>query len=599
MNILYLDFEYYNTAEPMLSVVCCSTLAVADDGKRTEFEWWLHGDSKQRDSFGVFLEACKEAGYAFASYNVIAEARAIYSLGIDPLQFKWIDLMLEWKQLRNGNYKRLYGKYIDPKGNPKMSYPPPIDELGKPIPKKMVAFNKRQNNSHTGTNLLSCIYNILDVNLNAAYKNEMRDRILKGGPFSSDERKAITDYAKSDTKYLPAILRIMKHEIMRLSGNKDDNLYFQRAFVKGEWAARCAVMEAVGIPVNLDWLKNIGRNAKDIKEGIISTLVADVFPFYEYDKKKDAWVEKRTQFTEFIKQQGLEKSWPKTESGAYSTAKETLEDHEEIPEILEYRRARDSIGQLRSFKEADKFIDVNPFEGEEDDHPNTEGKDNIFQRIGSDGRLRCFFNPYGTQTSRNAPPAKNFILAMSAWLRSCIQPPEGYAITAVDYSSEEFIIAACEAGDKSMEAAYDSGDPYVWLGKEAGAIPRNGSKLTHPEIRNEFKATCLAKGTLIRVKDCGFKKIEAVTPSDLVWDGEEWRECDGAIYMGEKEVIHVNGILCTPDHKFLTSEGWKDGEYLSNNRTICCRGVGDELPSSSWAEVWQLGCCLFRTISNR
>lgn len=500
MNILYLDFEYYNTAEPMLSVVCCSTLAVADDGKRTEFEWWLHDSHIQKFEFELFLKGCKEAGYAFASYNVIAEARAIYSLGIDPLQFKWIDLMLEWKQLRNGNYKRLYGKYIDPKGNPKVSYPPPIDELGKPIPKKLVPYAKRQNNSHTGTGLLSCIYNILDINLNAAHKDEMRDRILKGGPFSSDEQKAITDYAKSDTKYLPAILRIMKHEIMRLSGNKDDNLYFQRAFVKGEWAARCAIMEAVGIPVNLDWLKNIGRNAKDIKEGIISTLVADVFPFYEYDKKKSVWVEKRTQFAEFIKQQGLEKIWPKTESGAYSTAKETLEDYEEIPEILEYRRARDSIGQLRSFKEADRFVDVNPFEDAEDDHPNTEGKDNIFQRIGSDGRLRCFFNPYGTQTSRNAPPAKNFILAMSAWLRSCIQPPEGYAITAVDYSSEEFIIAACEAQDRNMETAYDSGDVYIGFAKLAGAVPTTATKKSHPVIRDEFKAVVLGMQFSLGIK---------------------------------------------------------------------------------------------------
>lgn len=595
--ICYLDFEYYNSQEPVMDVVCCSALVAKPDGTKESKTFWLHSNPVVVEEFKAFLKT--HASDVFASYNVIAEARALLSLGIDPLQFQWVDLMLEWKQLRNGNYKRLYGRYIDPKGNPKTSYPPPIDELGKPIPKKQIPKHKQQNNSHTGTGLLSCVYNLLDINLNAAHKDAMRDRILKGGPFSDVEKVAILEYCAADTKYLPAIFRIMKHEIKLLSKNKDDELYFKRAFVKGAWSVRLAMIEAAGIPVNVSWLKNIGRNAGKIRNELIKTLVEEIYPFYAYDKKKDAWVEKQNLFEEFIAKNGLEKSWPKTGAGAYSKAKETLEDNEDIPEIKEYRRVRDSLGQIRAFKDADGFVDVVPFDSDEDDSPSTEGKENIFQRIGSDGRLRCYFNPYGTQTSRNAPPAKNFILAMSAWLRSCIQPPEGYAITGVDYSSEEFIIAACEAKDKNMEAAYDSGDCYLGLAVLSGAAPKGATKKTHGKLREEFKATCLAEGTLIRVKGVGFKRIEDVTSSDLVWDGEDWRQCDGAKYMGEKEVILVNGVWCTPDHLFLTNEGWRNGEYLSNNRKVCCRGVRNKLPSSSWAEVWQLGCCLFRTLSNR
>jgi DNA polymerase I-like protein with 3'-5' exonuclease and polymerase domains len=328
----------------------------------------------------------------------------------------------------------------------------------------------------------------------------MRDRILKGGPFSELEKAAILEYCVSDTKYLPAIFRIMKHEIKHLSKNKDDELYFKRAFVKGAWAVRLAMIEAAGIPVNVSWLKNIGRNASKIRNELIKTLVEEVYPFYWYNKKKDVWVEKEDLFGEFIKKNGLEKSWPKTPTGGYAKSKEILEDNEDIPEIKEYRRVRDSLGQIRAFTDADGFVDVVPFDSGEDDSPSTEGKENIFQRIGSDGRLRCYFNPYGTQTSRNAPPAKNFILAMSAWLRSCINPPEGYAITGVDYSSEEFIIAACEAKDKNMEAAYDSGDVYIGFAKQAGSVPKDATKKSHPVIRDEFKAVVLGMQFSLGIK---------------------------------------------------------------------------------------------------
>jgi hypothetical protein len=587
---VYLDFEYYNSKERRMDVVCCAAGVRTNDTKEY-YTFWLHDSEEGRKFFGEFL--AKYAGATFYSYNVIAEARAMSSLGINPLQFKWVDLMLEWKQLRNGNYKRLYGRYIDPKGNKKMSYPPPVDDMGKPIPKKQIPKHLQKNNSHTGTGLVSCVYNILDVEINSSHKDAMRDRILKGGPFNEEEAKQILEYCASDIKYLPAIAKVMRHEIMKLSGNTDHDLYLRRAYVKGEWAVRLALIEEEGIPVNVEWLKNIGKNFNHIRDGLISTLVHEIYPFFTYDPKKKSWVEKRESFAKFVTDKGLADSWPKTAAGAFSTAKETLEDNEDIYEIKEYRRVRESLGQIRAFREAEKFVDVVPHDGEEDDSPVTEGKENIFERIGSDSRLRCYFNPYGTQTSRNAPAARNFILAMSAWLRSCIQPPRGYAITGVDYSSEEFLIAACEAKDTAMEAAYDSGDSYVWLGKLAGAIPPNGTKESHPGIRNEFKATCLAKGTLVRVKDCGFKKIEAVTPSDLVWDGEKWQECDGAIHMGEKEIIHVNGLLCTRDHRFLLDGEWINGENINARRTTTFKY---RPAPASWSDVWEMGVCLAKHI---
>jgi DNA polymerase I-like protein with 3'-5' exonuclease and polymerase domains len=80
---------------------------------------------------------------------------------------------------------------------------------------------------------------------------------------------------------------------------------------------------------------------------------------------------------------------------------------------------------------------------------------------------------------------------MARWIRSLINPPEGCVFIEPDWSSQEFLIAAVLSGDKNMIQAYNSGDPYVFFAKAAGAIPPEGSKKTHPEMRSLFKSTVL------------------------------------------------------------------------------------------------------------
>jgi hypothetical protein len=80
---------------------------------------------------------------------------------------------------------------------------------------------------------------------------------------------------------------------------------------------------------------------------------------------------------------------------------------------------------------------------------------------------------------------------MSSWLRAFVQPPPGYSITAIDYSSEEFIIAACESGDKNMEKVYNSGDVYIGFAKQAKAVPETADKESHKKERELFKSTIL------------------------------------------------------------------------------------------------------------
>ena len=61
----------------------------------------------------------------------------------------------------------------------------------------------------------------------------------------------------------------------------------------------------------------------------------------------------------------------------------------------------------------------------------------------------------------------------------------------VDWSQQEFGIAASLSGDAAMIDAYQSGDPYLAFGKQAGRIPPDGNKRTHGADRELFKACVL------------------------------------------------------------------------------------------------------------
>lgn len=83
--------------------------------------------------------------------------------------------------------------------------------------------------------------------------------------------------------------------------------------------------------------------------------------------------------------------------------------------------------------------------------------------------------------------------------------------------------------------------------KKWARIETYGGKITE---------NCLAWDTLV-LTDHGAKPIASVTTDDKVWDGEEWVSHDGPINKGLQDTIDTGGIRLTPEHKVLTTEGWK------------------------------------------
>jgi len=110
--------------------------------------------------------------------------------------------------------------------------------------------------------------------------------------------------------------------------------------------------------------------------------------------------------------------------------------------------------------------------------------------VGSDGRNRVLLSAFQSRTSRNQPSNSRFIFGPSVWLRGLIKPPPGMGLAYVDWSQQEFGIAAALSGDHAMMEAYRTGDPYLAFGKQAGAIPETATKL-HPK-RELFKQCVLA-----------------------------------------------------------------------------------------------------------
>lgn len=87
----------------------------------------------------------------------------------------------------------------------------------------------------------------------------------------------------------------------------------------------------------------------------------------------------------------------------------------------------------------------------------------------------------------------------------------------------------------------------------------------------KFVENCIAEGTQV-LTDRGWVEIQNVTTKDALWDGEQWVSHEGLINKGIQEVIEIDGVLMTPDHKVLTQEGWKNASSCSGLEKL---GRGD------------------------
>lgn len=564
-----IDFEFNDTSERLLNLVCCS-LRVVNAGEEIE-RYWLHKNAGEQLRLKERLLELK-ADHTFLAFGASAEARSFIALGLQPLDFMWIDLYAEWRMARYNNNRFEYGRYLIKDKSPSgrlikceigYSVAPSFDKRE----------NKGKNNTPTGMGMADCVANMFGIKVDTIHKEQMRDLIIsQPDDFTPEESIAIMDYCDSDLFHLSKMLDKFANNINKLTKHKFDRYEIvDMMTTRGQYSAAVAHFETVGIPQDMEMITNLSRN----NWGAINDLVElnqKFYKFYAKERKtkkdlKGHWVFKKAQFHQFLKDKNMFKDWPRNEItdnekikakdndrvpvASLKTDAETLDDFKFVPELEGLRQTMKSIQNLTWFRPS-AFLDP---------------KKGFKKSVGSDDRLRTFYGPYGTQTGRNAPPASRYTFAMANWLRCTIRAPKGMSITGVDYKSQEFLVAGLMSGDKNMIEAYRTGDPYLAFAKMAGAIPPDGTKEEYPEIRALFKICALAM-LYGMGRDALFTRVKASkgdalkSETDKLYDNHKrlfsrfWNWADNFIvdeYKYQEHLILPDGWLLGPHCESITS----------------------------------------------
>jgi DNA polymerase I len=322
--------------------------------------------------------------------------------------------------------------------------------LGWPMPARIldlfVEFRNRTNGLPTpaGSGLLGALtYFGLD-GIGAEEKDEIRKAIGNGTwreRYAPDE---IHDYCESDVLALRRLLPAM------LPG-----IDLPRAILRGRYMAAASAMEFAGVPIDVPTLELLRANWTRIQDRLIAEIDADYGVF-------DGRTFKADRFAAWLVANDI--PWPRLESGHLALDDDTFR---------QMARAYSSVSPLRELRSALSELRLNDL------------------AVGHDGRNRALLSAFRSRTGRNQPSNSKFIFGPSVWLRGLIKPPPGHGVAYLDWSQQEFGIAAALSGDFAMQAAYRSGDPYLDFAKRAGAVPPNATKASHGAIRELYKQCVL------------------------------------------------------------------------------------------------------------
>jgi hypothetical protein len=297
-----------------------------------------------------------------------------------------------------------------------------------------------------GLGLLSVASHFGIQTMTSEHKDSMRE--LAMGDFVPRERQdELTEYCAKDVFTLSAVWAKLVPEVN-----------ITQAAFRGRYLISLAAVEARGIPADADLVAALVAHRDEIKEA----------SWHEARGKYPGAITEGGSFSSagwlaWCESQGI--TWPVHGSGIAMLDEDTFKKMgDSHPEILIMHYARKLRSQSRGFQ-----------------FP-----------VGPDGRLRCMLSPFGSDTGRNQPSPNTYVFSASAWLRSIVQAPERKVLASVDYSSQEFALAAALATDDAMMADYRSGDPYLAFGQRAGGIPPGATKSSHTTERNIFKQVALA-----------------------------------------------------------------------------------------------------------
>lgn len=327
--------------------------------------------------------------------------------------------------------------------------------LGWPMPANVIDLYAEFRN-HTNGKVLPCGKGLLGAlayfgldGIDTMEKEAMRDLVMRGGEYTELERLDILEYCESDVIATTRLFQVMGPELF-------ESPRLEHALLRGRYTQAVAAMEWHGIPIDQGLLSDMRTHWTEIQSRLIAEVDQD-FGVYE------GRTFKQSRFADYLKRHDI--PWPTTATGRLALDDETFSDMcKAYPQLRSLKDLRHALGQLRLNDLA----------------------------VGTDGRNRALLSMFSSKTGRNQPSNSKFVFGLPAWLRGLIKPAEGHGLAYVDWSQQEFGIAAALSGDAKMQEAYTSGDPYLTFAKQAGAVPWDATKATHPKEREQFKACVLA-----------------------------------------------------------------------------------------------------------
>jgi DNA polymerase I len=412
--------------------------------------------------------------------------------------------------------------------------------LGWPKPASIldlfVEFRDRTNGLSTpaGAGLVGALtYFGLDT-IGSQEKDELRTLILRGGPWSQQERTAILDYCATD---IVALERLLPAMLPRID--------LPRALLRGRYMAAAAAMEHNGVPIDLATLGLLREHWTGIQDDLIRAV--DDHGIYDGRTfKSDRWAY-------LLAAQGI--PWPLLESGQLDLSDDTFRQAARTYQLVSpYRELRSALSDLRLNDLA----------------------------VGKDGRNRTILSAFRSRTGRNQPSNSKYIFGPSVWLRGLIQPRPGDGVAYIDWSQQEFGIAAALSGDPAMQAAYLTGDPYLAFAKQAGAIPEDATKKTHGPQRELFKVCALGVQYGMEAQSLALRIGQPpIVAMDLLRAHHEtfrifWRWADAAV-----DYAMLNGTL-------HSAFGW----HVHVDENSNPRSLRNFPMQANGAEMLRLACCL-------
>jgi DNA polymerase-1 len=287
-----------------------------------------------------------------------------------------------------------------------------------------------------------------DDGIDLKHKDDMRERIIQGPPFTTDERELILAYCEDDVR---ALARLVKHITPTIR-----SLPHATARCNFMWAT--ARQERRGIPLDLPLLERTRTHWGSLQSSLVTAV--DHFGIYETVDGKPHWREQR--FAGFVKRNQM--SWPAYADGTLDQTNQTFREMEgRYPQIGPLRELRYSLSKLR----------LNDLQ------------------VGSDGRNRTLLGPYGSKTARNQPSSSRYAFGPAKWIRFFITPPPGRVLIHRDYAQQEPQIAAVLSGDEALLAACQTNDVYLGIARQLGFVRESMTPAELEAVRNLFKTVVL------------------------------------------------------------------------------------------------------------